>query len=608
MKHIFFTFIIIFYIGCGTTNDSKKTQTNIILSNNSIDENSIIGTIIADIEIFTDITNSQKILTLVNNYADNNLVLISNNQLLINSKINYENKSNLDIKINLNNGVEDFTKVFNIKVNDINELASDILITNNIVDENISLDSVVGILQSIDEDNNTNIFTILNDNYKFKIEGNILKTNSNYDYNITNKYDLEINVNDGANDFTKIISIFIRNINQTNKNKSMLDILNNIRTSSGMLSLSSNKELDNSSYNHALYLDSNSLSGHNEDNNNLNFTGISTVNRALYVGYKSKKVSENLSVGQKNIALSIEGLMGAIYHRFGFLDFKINTIGYGIKNKTYVYNMGNSDLNTICNDESYAGHNAYYMNVCSEESLKIDSTKYNNELNKTINTNPSYVIYPYLNEQNVTTVFYEEHPDPLPSYGISGYPISIEFNPNKYNMSELSINSFMLYDESNNIIELVQDFKDSSTILSKLNDNNNHLDEYKFVIFPKNRLNFNKVYKVEFSYNYQNIGETITWNFKTKDIHNLITYDGIDIEIQKDKLYNLYIPAQNNTDSFNKSNISCSYSSSVKPITDVNFYDGNIITIKVQSQSAVSCVLTLNANESNERIINIDIP
>ena len=31
--------------------------------------------------------------------------------------------------------------------------------------------------------------------------------------------------------------------------------------------------------------------------------------------------------------------------------------------------------------------------------------------------------------KNTPTVFYEEHPDPLPGIGVSGYPISISFNP-----------------------------------------------------------------------------------------------------------------------------------------------------------------------------------
>ena len=400
-----------------------------------------------------------------------------------------------------------------------------------------------------------------------------------------------------------IIPIKISNEN----NKTILDKINVLRVASGMVKLTSNNELNISSYNHALYLDSNNISGHDENNTKQNFTGVNPVDRTIISGFKSRLISENLSVGQDSEDLSLKGLMSAIYHRFGFLDFNINTIGYGSVDKTYVYNMGNSDLNLLCNDGNYTGNNAYTYNVCSDTSFRIESNIYNNKLNQTRNANPSYVIYPYNNETNVTTVFYEESPDPLPTYGVSGYPISVEFNKNEYNMSNFSINSFIIYDNDNNVLELASDFNDSNNILSKVNDINLHLDEYKFAIFPKNVLDYNTKYKVEFSYNYIGTTKLIQWNFTTENLPNLIIYNNNGITMQTNILYNIYIAPSSKIDTFNSMNISCSYSGNIAPSYVNNFYDANTISLKISGDNISTCTLTVNKDLSNERIISINI-
>ncbi len=392
-------------------------------------------------------------------------------------------------------------------------------------------------------------------------------------------------------------------------NISALNMLNYIRVNAGMVALSNNSYLNNSAYNHAKYLDKNHLVGHYESDQYSYFTGVKPSNRTTYVGFKSTVVSENLSVGQSSEYYSLKGLMGAIYHRFGFLDFSINTIGYGKENLTYVYNMGNSDLNTLCEGTSYEQSGSYYEEICSDKSFKIKASIYESEENKTINSNPSYVVYPYSNEVNVTTAFYDETPDPLPHYDVSGYPISIEFNENEYNMSKFSINSFIIYDDNNNVLDLAADYNDSNTILSKINDNNIiYFNDYQFAIFPKNRLEYNKHYNVEFSYIYNGESKLIKWGFTTEKLDNMITYNNTTLNLNTYTKYYIYITPKDKNDVYNRFSISCSYSSnSPSPKYEIDFFDKNTISLKVSGDNVYSCDLTLNKDQINENNINVNI-
>jgi hypothetical protein len=391
-----------------------------------------------------------------------------------------------------------------------------------------------------------------------------------------------------------------------NTNYSIINQLNNIRVNAGMIALSNNNYLNDSAYNHAYYLDKNNFVSHYESDKYPYFTGVTPSNRAVYAGFKSTIIGENLSVGQDSEYFSLKGLMSAIYHRFGFLDFSINTIGYGKQNLSYVYDMGNIDLNNLCYGDSFEERGrSYYINVCADATFKIETNIYDDTKDKTINANPSYVVYPYANELNVTTSFYDETPDPLPTYDVSGYPISIEFNKNKYNMDSFSINSFIIYDDNNNVLELAADYKDSNTILSKENDINNiYFNDYQFVIFPKNRLEYNTHYNVEFSYIYNGETKLIKWGFTTEKLDNMITYNNSTLNIESNKKYYLYIPPEDKNDIYNRFSTTCIYYANV----DMEFFDKNTLSVNILSSNSNMCTISLsNTNETNTKTININI-
>lgn len=385
-------------------------------------------------------------------------------------------------------------------------------------------------------------------------------------------------------------------------NLSVVDMINNLRVKSGMTTLSINSLLTLSAQNHADYLASNNLNGHYESGADRNFTGEKPVDRTKYVAYPNTKVSENVSTGQSSWESSLDGLMGAIYHRFGFLSFDIDEIGAARTDKSYVYNMGNSQLSALCEGKSFEGEGKYYYSVCLDKDFKIESKLYDNTLAQTKSQNPPYVIYPYANEEDVTPSFYEESPDPLPDYGVSGYPISVEFNANDFNMSKFTFIDFTLRDRNNQSVELIS-YNDNTNVLRQANDVNKELSKYQFVIFPQNRLEYDNNYSASFSYVYDGQSNVINWSFRTKQLDNLLVYDGTPLQLALNKKYYIYIPPQDNKDVINTFSTNCRYTQGGSLDINKSLYDGNTLSMKISGSLIKSCLLQL----SNGREISINI-
>ncbi len=95
----------------------NKTPTDITLSNDVVNDgdpsNSVVG--ILDVEDNNE-TNTYT-YSLVFGYGDNSHFDINNDELILKDAPNHESKSNYNIKVNVNDTVNNFQKTFNIKVN-----------------------------------------------------------------------------------------------------------------------------------------------------------------------------------------------------------------------------------------------------------------------------------------------------------------------------------------------------------------------------------------------------------------------------------------------------------------------------------------------------------
>jgi len=332
-----------------------------------------------------------------------------------------------------------------------------------------------------------------------------------------------------------------------------LNYLNQLRTKSGLIPLQSNALLQQSAYNHALYLDKYDEVGHDENPNKLYSTGRSINDRAAYVGYKGS-VLENLSISP-DAKSSIDDLLGAIYHRFGFLNLHIDEVGVAQYQKdrkgglgSYVYNMGNSKINKLCSGKSYQGYGKIYTGACSEPSFKINGNSFREAHYFSARKNPSIVLFPYDNANEVPTTFYEEIPDPLPHCSVSGYPVSIEFNANHFKAVELI--RFELFDKHYENVE-------AKRILTQESDPNHKLTALQFAFMPLEPLNFDSTYHAKVRYIVNEQEETQEWSFRTyKPKHTILILNEKRerFNIASGEEYLIYIKPKDCNDKYSKIN------------------------------------------------------
>jgi len=424
-------------------------------------------------------------------------------------------------------------------------------------------------------------------------------------------------------------------------------LVNEYRTATGMIPLNYSSELSQSSYNHALYLEQQGKENiktfeqaHNEKAHRPGFTGESVADRALAAGYPHHSTVENISIGSRSDKESIDLLMSGIYHRFGFLHFKLDQIGYAQSDDIHVYNMGRYDFVQTCQSppqsalisaahdcvgtpvtetfwqqlcrtlpeqaifkqpfkqacpngvlfkQSYmdnvcqrppahakfSGHGSYYelcepaiklkaewldqlcvsppqsavyqgdgryfkicdqkvhgywleqrcseldeqdkykdsgryFKLCADENVEI-RTEYVDELDETLmQRNPAYVLWPYPNSTDMDTTFYGEIPDPLPDLEISGYPLSIQFNPAKVKTAR--IKHFSLQYQANNGTWADVPYR----FLNQQNDPNSKMSALEFAWFPLKPLQASTDYFVDATVIIDEQEQNISWQFQTK--------------------------------------------------------------------------------------------
>ena len=354
--------------------------------------------------------------------------------------------------------------------------------------------------------------------------------------------------------------------------------LNSIREAMGLNTLVQNDLLGDAAQAHSDYLVANQLSSHYETEGMPKFTGVKPVDRALYANYASSHVSENLSTHTYSAQASIDGLFSAIYHRFGFLALNIDEVGVGVtqekaktSNSAFVYVMANSNIERLCHEKSFKGTGKYYYNICKNASHRIAQKEFVNAQNTNKRYNPEIVVYPYDGQNEVPPVFYDESPDPLPNYDVSGFPVSIEFNDYYYKKVEML--SFKLFNNDNKEVTDV-------LLMDKNNDPHQHFTALQYALFPLKRLEYDAQYRAEVSYRVKEKVYTLSWAFTTQkpmiELHTVQKKEAT-IHLEKGKSHILYFPPHNAHDLLKNIQFPTD--------VDINFIDHNTLELTVTDDS-----------------------
>jgi len=338
---------------------------------------------------------------------------------------------------------------------------------------------------------------------------------------------------------------------EAKERQSALTYLNDIRQKSGLITLRSNAQLSKAANAHSKYLVRHQTNGHYEQKGKTGYTGRVPSDRVLRAGYASKSVMENLSVNAGTSKHSIETLFAAIYHRFVFLDFSKDEVGIGSSigkksrkiSSALVYELGASTINRLCKRTFPKKNGFFYMqNLCKNSANVIPQMLFLQKQDEIRQKNSPVVLYPYPDAVNVPPVFYTEHPHPLPGSLVSGYPVSVQFNPAFY--KKVKLKKFRLFDSSGKEIK-------RKKILSYHNDKNHRFTKLEFALMPLKRLEYAMTYRVEFEALADGKRVRKSWKFTTKKPQGRlyrITKKRTKIKVAKNEKIVLYFVPRNRKD------------------------------------------------------------
>lgn len=336
--------------------------------------------------------------------------------------------------------------------------------------------------------------------------------------------------------------------------------LNRIRQSVQLTPLQYQVALSNAARHHANYSSLNNLQSHEEKPSLPGFSGQTPTDRAFNAGYQSP-VAEVIAYNHHRPHPFIDDLMSAIYHRLSLLDMTKDQIGVGIAgngqgsvNSSLTALLGNHTLNTLCQSPHSPKPGTYYYQDVCQNDRPISKRDYDKASSQVAKQNPKFIVWPKP-EGNVSPVFYEESPDPLPECNVSGYPVHLQINPIYAGRIEFLNETFKVFEQKNGeMIPIVPEtiFDNQSNPVTAMKTSKAHLKASSekdrwIAFFPKHRLNWNSRYQAEIQYKEDGQHKTQRWQFTTQNQPGLVTFSADKgqkqtLNIKKGQTYTLYFP------------------------------------------------------------------
>jgi hypothetical protein len=184
------------------------------------------------------------------------------------------------------------------------------------------------------------------------------------------------------------------------------------------------------------------------------------------------------------------------------------------------------------------------------------------------------VVWPPNHGKEIPPAFYKEDPDPLPGYDVSGYPISIEFNPSAFPLGPPIISRFQVYRAEDNRP------LDTALLLDITSDRNKKLTAYQHALFPSLRLDWGTRYRVEADYHYGDQDESLTWEFTTRQ-HDLpmvtVNRNYQAVRVTPGQSFVIYVPPRGVRDG--EGSYQTRFPSGMK--LDIQIYDNHTLIVNV---------------------------
>lgn len=200
--------------------DSSDSPTNIELANISIEENNLENDLVSEI-LITDDDESTYTITVFGDDGNTSTVFYENDEkLYVSQVLDFEEKSQYDITIEVQDGSVSIERLFTIFVINEDEAPTGITLDNTSINEAAASGTVIGTFTVIDEDlafSNTLAFESGDgddDNGSFEIDGALLKLNDTLNFDTKNEYFIRVSAT--AEDGTKVSENFTIDITEEN--------------------------------------------------------------------------------------------------------------------------------------------------------------------------------------------------------------------------------------------------------------------------------------------------------------------------------------------------------------------------------------------------------
>ena len=183
----------------------SNAPTDITLSNSVIAEDVAAGTVVGDFAMLPPDAADTYSYVLLDDaaYPYNAMFDIVDGQLVTKGSFNFEAQTSYAIQVQVTDGASNsFSKVFTIGVTDVNEVPTDIALSNAAVAENQPAGTLVGTISATDEDAGDS-FTYAfaaggTDNSEFAIVGDELCTASGFNFETNSSYSIRVRATDAG--------------------------------------------------------------------------------------------------------------------------------------------------------------------------------------------------------------------------------------------------------------------------------------------------------------------------------------------------------------------------------------------------------------------------
>lgn len=195
----------------------NRTPSDIFLSNTSPAENqTFVGNLTAtdpDIE-------DPLIYSVVAGFGDaTSFQVVGSNALHFVAAPNFEVKNQYSVKIRVTDSSDTFyEEAFTINIINVNEAPSNIMLSSNTINENLSINTVIGTLSASDEDAGaSHTFSIVGgDTSSFNVNGNQLRSSEVFNHEVKASYSVTVRATDNSGlTYDKSLSVSVLNINET---------------------------------------------------------------------------------------------------------------------------------------------------------------------------------------------------------------------------------------------------------------------------------------------------------------------------------------------------------------------------------------------------------